>query len=53
MGNQALGRYWGWDPTETWSLIVWYIILSLFVLAFSLFGIGYMYSGLHTDYLTS
>lgn len=73
--NQTWGRYWGWDPTETWSLIVWfiygiclhlrmnsgwsgrkiawYIILSLFVLAFSLFGIGYVYSGLHTDYLTS
>ena len=73
--NQTWGRYWGWDPTETWSLIVWfmygiclhlrmnvgwsgkriawYIIVSLFVLAFSLFGIGYVYSGLHTDYLTS
>ena len=21
--NQAWGRYWGWDPTETWSLITW------------------------------
>jgi len=73
--NQTWGRYWGWDPTETWSLIVWfmygiclhlrmnsgwsgrriawYIILSLFVLVFSLFGIGYVYSGLHTDYMTS
>lgn len=73
--NQTWGRYWGWDPTETWSLIVWfmygiclhlrmnvgwsgkkiawYIIISIFVLAFSLFGVGYVYSGLHTDYLTS
>jgi cytochrome c-type biogenesis protein CcsB len=23
--NQAWGRYWGWDPIETWSLIVWII----------------------------
>lgn len=73
--NQTWGRYWGWDPTETWSLvswftfaiclhlrmnagwsgrrIAWYIILSIFVLAFSIFGVGYVYSGLHTDYITS
>ncbi len=73
--NQTWGRYWGWDPIETWSLISWFtyaiclhlrmnagwtgkriawvIIFSIFVLAFSLFGVGYVYSGLHTDYLTS
>ena len=71
--NQTWGRYWGWDPTETWSLIVWFIygiclhlrmnvgwsgrkiawfiIFSIFILVFSLFGIGYVYSGLHTMYL--
>lgn len=21
--NEAWGRYWGWDPMETWSLIAW------------------------------
>jgi cytochrome c-type biogenesis protein CcsB len=21
--NEALGRYWNWDPKETWSLIMW------------------------------
>ena len=21
--NVAWGRYWGWDPKETWSLITW------------------------------
>lgn len=21
--NQAWGRYWGWDPVETWSLLAW------------------------------
>ena len=21
--NEAWGRYWGWDPIETWSLIAW------------------------------
>ncbi len=24
-GEQAWGRYWGWDPKETWSLITWII----------------------------
>jgi len=73
--NQTWGRYWGWDPIETWSLIswliygicvhlrinalwsgrriAWFIIFSIIVLAFALFGVGYVYSGLHTDYLTS
>lgn len=23
--NQAWGRYWGWDPVETWALISWLI----------------------------
>lgn len=23
--NEAWGRYWGWDPVETWSLISWAI----------------------------
>lgn len=23
--NQAWGRYWAWDPIETWSLIVWIV----------------------------
>jgi cytochrome c-type biogenesis protein CcsB len=23
--NEAWGRYWGWDPIETWSLISWLI----------------------------
>ncbi|MFO7839896.1 MAG: c-type cytochrome biogenesis protein CcsB [Desulfosalsimonadaceae bacterium] len=27
--NQAWGRYWGWDPKETWSLITWFIYASL------------------------
>ncbi|OGX37830.1 MAG: c-type cytochrome biogenesis protein CcsB [Omnitrophica WOR_2 bacterium RIFCSPHIGHO2_02_FULL_52_10] len=24
-GNDAWGRYWGWDPKETWALITWFI----------------------------
>lgn len=28
--NEAWGRYWGWDPIETWSLIVW-LIYALFL----------------------
>jgi cytochrome c-type biogenesis protein CcsB len=23
--NKAWGRYWGWDPKETWSLVTWLI----------------------------
>ncbi len=28
--NQAWGRYWGWDPIETWSLITW-LLYGLFL----------------------
>jgi cytochrome c-type biogenesis protein CcsB len=27
--NSAWGRYWGWDPKETWSLITWLIYAAL------------------------
>ena len=27
--NQAWGRYWGWDPKETWSLITWLIYAAV------------------------
>jgi cytochrome c-type biogenesis protein CcsB len=23
--DQAWGRYWNWDPKETWSLIIWFV----------------------------
>lgn len=26
--DSAWGRYWGWDPKETWALITWFIYLS-------------------------
>ena len=25
--NVAWGRYWGWDPKETWSAITWFVYL--------------------------
>ncbi|MDH4140012.1 MAG: c-type cytochrome biogenesis protein CcsB [Coriobacteriia bacterium] len=28
--NEAWGRYWGWDPIETWSLISW-IVYALYL----------------------
>jgi ABC-type transport system involved in cytochrome c biogenesis permease subunit len=28
--NQSWGRYWGWDPIETWSLIAW-LVYGLFL----------------------
>ncbi len=27
--DQAWGRYWSWDPKETWSLITWFIYVGL------------------------
>lgn len=27
--NAAWGRYWGWDPKETWSLITWFVYAIL------------------------
>jgi cytochrome c-type biogenesis protein CcsB len=26
--HRAWGRYWGWDPKETWSLVTWFIYLG-------------------------
>ncbi len=34
--NQAWGRYWGWDPIETWSLIVWIIYAIYLHLRFTM-----------------
>jgi ABC-type transport system involved in cytochrome c biogenesis permease subunit len=40
--RQAWGRYWGWDPKETWSLITWlvYGIYLHFRLVSSSFGVS-------------
>ena len=27
--DQAWGRYWSWDPKETWSLITWFVYAML------------------------
>lgn len=27
--NEAWGRYWGWDPIETWSLVSWFIYAAV------------------------
>ena len=39
--KQAWGRYWGWDPKETWSLITWFVygIYLHFRMAGSQFGV--------------
>jgi ABC-type transport system involved in cytochrome c biogenesis permease subunit len=66
----AWGRYWGWDPIETWSLISWILyalllharitfrlsarlfsvltIITAGVVAFSLWGIQYVYNTIHS-----
>ncbi len=33
--NSAWGRYWGWDPKETWSLITWLYYLTVLHLRFA------------------
>lgn len=50
--NSAWGRYWGWDPKETWSLITWFVYATLLharmmrgwrgskIAYFSIFGFG-------------
>ncbi|MFH0729682.1 MAG: c-type cytochrome biogenesis protein CcsB [Pseudomonadota bacterium] len=27
--NSAWGRYWGWDPKETWSLVTWLVYAAM------------------------
>ncbi|MDK9700454.1 MAG: c-type cytochrome biogenesis protein CcsB [bacterium] len=27
--NESWGRYWGWDPKETWALITWFFYLAV------------------------
>lgn len=68
--NQAWGRYWGWDPKETWAFITfltyslylhirlmrgwkgtWTAIVSIIgflVTVFTLFGVNYLISSLHS-----
>ena len=69
-GNYAWGRYWGWDPKETWALITWIVyalylharvlygwkgkvaawvsIIGFLATIFTLFGVNYLLSGLHS-----
>lgn len=69
-GNYAWGRYWGWDPKETWALITWIVyalylharilygwkekvaawisIIGFLATMFTLFGVNYLLSGLHS-----
>lgn len=71
---QTWGRYWAWDPIETWSLVAWFVygiylhqrlnagwkgrkaawllVFAIFVLSFASFGVGFIYSGLHSAYMT-
>lgn len=57
--NESWGRYWGWDPKETWALITflmyciplhlrrpsrWWYIVPLFSVAMTYFGVNYMNS---------
>lgn len=68
--QSSWGRYWSWDPKETWALITWLIyatflhmrrtrgwrgrttaimcILGFVITMFTLFGVTYLMSGLHS-----
>jgi len=57
--NESWGRYWGWDPKETWTLItilVYAIVLHLKYTPFysylsvlmTYFGVNFLLSGLHS-----
>ncbi len=68
--NKAWGRYWGWDPKETWALITFLVysiylhvrlargwngtwtaclsIVGFLVTMFTLFGVNFLISGLHS-----
>ncbi len=34
--NEAWGRYWGWDPIETWSLVSWVVYALVLHLRFTM-----------------
>jgi len=36
--DKAWGRYWGWDPKESWSLVAWCIYCAFLHLGFSASG---------------
>jgi ABC-type transport system involved in cytochrome c biogenesis permease subunit len=48
----AWGRFWGWDPKETWALVTTIhrvLAIVAWVLAvFTFFGVNYLMSGLHS-----
>ena len=29
--NESWGRYWGWDPKETWALLVFWFTRSYYI----------------------
>lgn len=43
--NQLWGKYWGWDPVETWALITW-VIYGLYLHL----RITYKFSDIHAAY---
>lgn len=45
--QKAWGRYWGWDPKETWALITWlWYLLILHVRPLRRWGRGHRFAGL-------
>jgi cytochrome c-type biogenesis protein CcsB len=68
--NKAWGRYWGWDPKESWALVTFLVysaylhvrltrgwkgtwtasisVLGFIVTMFTLFGVNFLISSLHS-----
>ena len=44
--DQAWGRYWGWDPTETWAFITW-VVYACFLHARVTAGLAGPPGGVH------
>jgi ABC-type transport system involved in cytochrome c biogenesis permease subunit len=42
----AWGRYWGWDPKETWALITWLVYAALLHTGNRAGAKGFLYAGL-------
>jgi len=45
--HRAWGRFWGWDPKETWALITWLVYIAYLSVRF---GVGWR--GRKTAYLS-
>src|SRR6478609_1337174 len=52
--EHAWGRYWGWDPKEVWSFVVWIVYAAYLVIVgyacvlFNFTGVNLLFNGKHS-----